>query len=645
MVSHLNKVMVLTFSSVKTFLRKSLALFVFLQTPMKKFKSIVFFGILLIINSMVIGQEVIFPLNVNQALINQPKKKSTLQRLAVFDDTLSLPFEDDFSRPGIYPFDSLWLDSGVYINNNYSERPFTIGIATFDGLNQYGKPYQPGSTQDLIADVLTSRPINLIVPPGDTTVWLSYFYQPQGLGDVPESGDSLILQFKDTGGVWNTVWKVDGRPDTVFQRVNIRITDNIYLFKGFQFRFYNIATVNGNRDHWNLDYLTLKKNTIGNAAIVDNAMVRPQISLLSEFTAMPYSHYKSLGIAAMKTIVEDTIYNIDYGQTSYTPAVEILQNGATIFTGSTFTSTLVSNVYLPFSIPLNNFSFPVQNTDSADFKFKSYFSQAGVQTNPINDTSYLDQHFYNYYSYDDGSAEVGYGLTGNVDVSIAYKFNVKIADTLRGVQIYFNPTGENVTNKLFQLTVWSNIDLGLNQSVELYRMINQKPDTILGLNGFRTYLFDRTLIVGPGNIWVGINQNEPQSLYGVGLDRNTDSRNKMYYHFDGNWYQSGIRGSWMIRPVFGKKIPLVSVEEYENTITKFLIRPNPAHNTFRLEFENSKGRNYRYQIFNSPGALIQEENIKASKDIDISNLSAGVYIVRLMNAEDRSAAVEKLIVQ
>lgn len=612
---------------------------------MKKSKSIIFFGLLFIITIISDGQELIFPLNINQALIDQSKAFSNLHRLSVFDDTISTPFEDDFSRPGIYPYDSLWLDSNVYINNNYSERPFTIGVATFDGLNQYGKPYLPGSTQDSIGDVLTSRPIDLTAPPEDTSVWLSFFYQPQGLGDIPESGDSLILQFKDTGGVWNTVWKVDGRNDTAFQRINIRITDDVYLFKGFQFRFYNIATVNGNRDHWNLDYLTLKKNTISDAPIVDNAMVRPQISLLSEYTSMPYSHYKSTGLSAMKTIIEDTIYNIDYGNTSYTAAMEILQNGFSIFNGTAIQSTPIPQVYLPFSIPLNNFSFPIQSTDSADFLFKSYFSKPGIETNSYNDTSYLNQRFYNYYSYDDGSAEVSYGLAGNVNVSMAYKFDVKMTDTLRGVQIYFNPTGENVTNKLFQLTVWSDIDLGLNQSIELYRMINQKPDTILGINGFRTYLFDTTIIVNPGNIWVGFIQNEPQTLYGVGFDRNTDSRNKMYYHFDGNWYQSSIKGSWMIRPVFGKNSPFISVEKYNSISTKLFIHPNPAHNTFRIELENRNNKNYQYQIFNSLGTLIQEEKIKSSINIDISGLSAGVYIVRLLDIENRTSSVEKLFVQ
>ena len=360
--------------------------------------------ILVILNSGLVifplsAQEQLFPLSINNVLATQQNSSSGIMRLSAINDTLILPFIDDFSRPGNYPYEGLWLDSNVYINNNYTKRPVTIGIATFDGLNQNGQPYHPSSTVDSIADVLTSRPINLIVPSGDTSVWISFFYQPQGLGDVPETGDSLILQFKDTSNTWTTIWSVKGQADTAFQRVNIRITNAVYLFNGFQFRFYNIATVNGNRDHWNLDYVTLLKNTIANAPILDNALIRPQSSLLTEYSAMPYPHYKSLSsqLAAMKTSIEDTIYNIDYGQTSYTTAADISQNGTTLFSGSNFASTLTSQVYIPFSIPMNSFAFPVQNQDTADFLVRSYFSQNGVETNSFNDTSYYTQHFHNIY--------------------------------------------------------------------------------------------------------------------------------------------------------------------------------------------------------------------------------------------------------
>lgn len=607
--------------------------------------------ILVILNSGLVifplsAQEQLFPLSINNVLATQQNSSSGIMRLSAINDTLILPFIDDFSRPGNYPYEGLWLDSNVYINNNYTKRPVTIGIATFDGLNQNGQPYHPSSTVDSIADVLTSRPINLIVPSGDTSVWISFFYQPQGLGDVPETGDSLILQFKDTSNTWTTIWSVKGQADTAFQRVNIRITNPVYLFNGFQFRFYNIATVNGNRDHWNLDYVTLLKNTIANAPILDNALIRPQSSLLTEYSAMPYPHYKSLSsqLAAMKTSIEDTIYNIDYGQTSYTTAADISQNGTTLFSGSNFASTLTSQVYIPFSIPMNSFAFPVQNQDTADFLVRSYFSQNGVETNSFNDTSYYTQHFHNYYAYDDGSAEVAYGLTGSQDVSLAVRFDVKMLDTLRGVQIYFNPTGVNITNKLFQLTAWSNIDIATNQSTELFREINQKPDSFDGINAFKTFLFTNTIVVNPGPVWVGFIQNEPQTLYGVGFDRNTDSHDKVAVRLAGSWLPSGVYGSLMIRPLFGKRISGVSVEETAALRPEFSVSPNPANGKFHLAFNNPAQKKFHLQLFDCLGSIISEEKITGSGDFDISGFSAGIYMVRLSDETAKTFSVRKLVI-
>ena len=117
----------------------------------------------------------------------------------------------------------------------------------------------------------------------------------------------------------------------------------------------------------------------------------------------------------------------------------------------------------------------------------------------------------------------------------------------------------------------------------------------------------------------------------------------MFYHLDGHWNQTSVHGSWLMRPIFGKKVSLIGVDEIVNNATRFIVRPNPAKNTFRLEFENSTNKNFRYQIFNTLGALVLEENINSSKDIDISKLEAGIFFVRLLNLKDHSMSVQKLI--
>ncbi len=595
------------------------------------------------------AQETMIPLGVNPILMNAAKMERlnpAIARTAAVNDTLILPFIDDFSKPGIYPDSNLWLDKNVFINTNYGDLPVTIGVATFDGLNQNGTPHFPTYVIDTVADVLTSKPIDLGAVAGDTSVWMSFFYQPQGLGDVPETADSLVLQFKDTAGIWSNVWALQGKPDTSFKRANIHLLDAKYFFRGFQFRFYNIATVNGNRDHWNIDYVILKRFAAPNDSILDNALIYPQTSLLTEFTAMPYSHYKSLGIqipAAVKTSLNDTIHDINYGGTSYSPQIDISQNGASIFNGNTGTiSSASSNSYVPYAIPLGGFTFPVQATDSADFLVKSYFTNTGAPSNRDNDTSYFTQHFHNYYAYDDGTAEVAYGLTGNTDLALAYKFDVKMRDTLVGMQIYFNPVGVDVTNKLFSLTVWSSIDVTGNSAVKLYSRIDQKPGVNDSINGFKSYTFDTLLIVNAGSIYVGINQSEPATQYGVGLDRNTDSRGKMFYHLDGYWRQSSIKGSWMMRPIFGKKIMVIGVDELTTNNFDFEVFPNPAKNylTVRLPFQKT----VQMQVLDLVGKVLIDKKIEGENTISTENLTSGMYLLRIISPNNFSS-VKKFIIE
>lgn len=589
------------------------------------------------------------PLGVNPILMNAAKMERlnpAIARTAAVNDTLILPFIDDFSKPGIYPDSNLWLDKNVFINTNYGDLPVTIGVATFDGLNQNGTPHFPTYVIDTVADVLTSKPIDLGAVAGDTSVWMSFFYQPQGLGDVPETADSLVLQFKDTAGIWSNVWALQGKPDTSFKRANIHLLDAKYFFRGFQFRFYNIATVNGNRDHWNIDYVILKRFAAPNDSILDNALIYPQTSLLTEFTAMPYSHYKSLGIqipAAVKTSLNDTIHDINYGGTSYSPQIDISQNGASIFNGNTGTiSSASSNSYVPYAIPLGGFTFPVQASDSADFLVKSYFTNTGAPSNRDNDTSYFTQHFHNYYAYDDGTAEVAYGLTGNTDLALAYKFDVKMRDTLVGMQIYFNPVGVDVTNKLFSLTVWSSIDVTGNSAVKLYSRIDQKPGVNDSINGFKSYTFDTLLIVNAGTIYVGINQSEPATQYGVGLDRNTDSRGKMFYHLDGYWRQSSIKGSWMMRPIFGKKIMVIGVDELTTNNFDFEVFPNPAKNylTVRLPFQKT----VQMQVLDLVGKVLIDKKIEGENTFSTENLTSGMYLLRIISPNNFSS-VKKFIIE
>jgi hypothetical protein len=189
----------------------------------------------------------------------------------------------------IYPASKWWSDNYVFINNTYSDKQVTIGMATMDALDNSGKLYETASIDGFEADHLTTRPLNLSFAASEN-IWLSFYYQPGGLGDAPASQDSLILQFYAPGeDKWHSVWK---GVDTLRRKFNpaiIRIEDPRYLKKGFKFRFVNWASLSGfddpsmigNCDQWNIDYVYLDRNrNSADTSLPDVAFRTPLRSIL-----------------------------------------------------------------------------------------------------------------------------------------------------------------------------------------------------------------------------------------------------------------------------------------------------------------------------------------------------------------------------
>ena len=117
-----------------------------------------------------------------------------------------------FASPTADDVDKLWIDQDVFINDNYAINPWTIGVATFDGLDEIGYPHDwtvSGATG--WADDLTSKPIDLSTYSVGDSVYMSFFYQAGGVSLTPESDDSLVLEFIFTfyllhGNLWGNKW-------------------------------------------------------------------------------------------------------------------------------------------------------------------------------------------------------------------------------------------------------------------------------------------------------------------------------------------------------------------------------------------------------------------------------------------------------
>ncbi|NNF01160.1 MAG: T9SS type A sorting domain-containing protein, partial [Bacteroidia bacterium] len=514
--------------------------------------------------------------------------------------------------------------------------PPSIGVASFDGLDQFGNPYDNSALNTYGgADTLTSCPINLFANSSGTpyslsdSLFLSFYVQRKGIGDAPEGGDSLKVEFYNpSDSVWKEQWSLQGGTDTIFQRIRVRVSDAKYLKKGFRFRFVNLANLTGQLDHWHLDYVRLKTNiTLAIDTVLDDiAFTLPAVSLIKRYTSMPYSHYKALvpnQQNAMRNTLKLRVRNNSYQKRPINSTNDRVYDptGAAVFTNSQSSNDIAGNSDSTYFVTLTPFAYSPNFGDSAVFEVEHYIGLP-ADANKHNDTIRFRQEFYNYFAYDDGSAEAGYSINASGG-KIAYGFTLLKPDTLRAVQIHFSQLNDDVSNKLFKLAVWKDIGL-VGQEELIYEKINQKPVYVDSINGFATYGIPDTILTVSGNIFVGFIQNTADFL-NVGLDRNRINNNVMFYNTNGTWFQSQVEGSWMIRPVFGDSI--VFTGSGKDLVKKRgKIYPNPANSEFTFESpENIKWVTLR--IFDMTGKLFKNSRVINESTINISDLKQGFYLV------------------
>ena len=548
---------------------------------------------------------------------------------------LDLPFFDDFSKHSLpsentAENDLRWQDRSAFINNTLGVSPFTIGVATLDGLNDVGYPYE--FDEETVApapcDTLTSLSIDLSTYDAEDNVYLLFHYQNGGLGNAAEASDSLVLEFFTpfNNGVWTQVWSAHGGAimnyfDTVFVAVN----EAQYFVPNFKFRFRNFGTPTGAIDQWHLDYIFLNNGLDPNNAIYDEvAFQYPSNTLLNfGYTAMPWTHF----LADPSTFMADTW---SYAQRNSGGDANIATTWTATLDGTNIHTSVAninptSNGYSEFTrvVGLEDFVFADDgNVECASFEVCAQFSQTDAQLS--NDTMCFMQHFKNYYAYDDGSAERAYSLdyTG---AQLAMKFDAQIEDSLLGVFIYWLPFEEDASDQSFFLRVWDNdgnapgAELGEN-----FTFHYPSYDSIAH-NGFLYYALDEpTPVSGPFFVgWIQQNAGE----YSIGNDKNTDQNvGRLFYKFPGDeWTSSIISGSLMIRPVFRSgKIDWSSVNEVE--APRLSVFPNPAADRIQIQLPKEHEQ-YVLRIYDIAGReVMAPQNVQGAQiEMDCTQLPAGVY--------------------
>ena len=575
---------------------------------------------------------------------------------------LTLPFKDDFSKEGVYPDSSKWVDKAVFINRTYPIAPISIGVATFDGIDSTGYPYNfaAGTNSSAIADYLSSQPINLGAPvtPGDS-LYFSFYYQSTGRGNSPETKDSLVLEFKrcyfdvttqTTICNWDWIWARKGyipaNKDSNFHYVLIPIKDPAYFTNDFQFRFKNYATLSGNVDHWHVDYVYLdaQRNYL-DTVLNDVAFVYEPKSILKRYQSMPWEQFKQ---ADCKDSISTLIRNNGnlVANTTYNYTVD----SAGILVNS-FSSTGASDNVNPYATSGYYRNIPLRDTlvslsDTTVFTYTSYI-KTNVNDYKFNDTVRYYQEFYNYYAYDDGTAEAGYILNSQTaNAKFAMRFTLNVKDTLRAMQLFFNPIITNASTYTFRMAVWS--DNGGVPGTLMYKDSVMYPDySKTGYNQFQTYrLSNPGYILAAGTYHFGFIEIMAAETLNIGFDLNTNAAAYTMTNTSGTWQQQNTnpKGTVMFRPVFGKALKsLVGVQSVHAPQLDFDIFPNPATDKLNINFNDEmKSGNIQLSLTDTYGKLVWSESNFTSSSIDVSQFAAGLYFIRV--ADKNSESIVKRIV-
>jgi hypothetical protein len=545
-------------------------------------------------------------------------------------DTLTIIKEDN----------SLWIDNDAFINDNFPVNPVTVGVATLDGLNSHGQPYDfDDPLSHGIADYLTSKPLKLDYKASDS-IYLSFYYEPQGNGNYPEEEDSLVLEFLSYDRQWHYVWSKEGFDSIVFQQVLIPILDSIYLHDGFQFIFKNYATLSGALDHWHIDYVHLDSaRTKNDTDITDVTFIEGAPSMLSEFEAMPWEHFLADSSMKDSTFILAGNYTADIKNTNY--SFQIYEDEVNIYNYAGYSSNFDPQSTFDFFGVTDTFMFYSANTDSALFEIRHVLKTDANDLIKLNDTVRHIQKFYNYYAYDDGTAEVAYGLNTQYAL-LAYQFHNKQKDTLRGVQMYFAPVMDDVSEKELMLTIWKDNN-GLPGDAFYQQQTTLNPVYLEFRNNFYYYLLDTLLVIDTGKFYVGWEQLS-EDMLNIGFDRNADTHEKIYYNLLGVWKQSVQNGSLMMRPMFGDTVTVTSssIKEMKKEASDKIFRfyPNPANDLVKII---PLSDDYHLQLFDVSGKLIKTY-AESPTQISTASIQKGMYFLQFVDNNSHQIQLQKLII-
>ena len=471
-------------------------------------------------------------------------------------------------------------------------------------------------------------------------------------GSIAIPCDSIFETVADT--TWFHIWSVPGQTleqfmidndGQYFKQVMIPITDPRYFRSDFYFRFYNYASIvsslqpsgRGNEDNWNIDlvYLNINRRK-GDGSIPMLAFSGKAPSFLKRYQAMPYSQYKVINTAAISESFYLDIANLD----SQEHTINYYYTVDQVDGNQHYKRELEAKVIAPYQqigfFPCNPeaespacpyvgqaFSIdPMRDTTSYMIRHYIYDS---TSMPPMVDSLIYRQGFYNYFAYDDGTPELGYGIEP-ANGSFAVKFELTNPDKICGVQMLFNHTLNDANDKYFDIVIWK--EQNGHPGEEVYRMKNQRPRWEEQPYKFSYYEFDKKTDMA-GIFYMGLVQ-QSSGIINIGFDSSNDNSQYTFYNVTGSWMGSQYPGSIMLRPVVGESYYIGVKENEDNAVSLY---PNPASSILNIKgIEASEISNI--SLYDIMGRKLFQDAM--TNQIAIGDFGNGLYFIQITTLEGQN---------
>lgn len=578
--------------------------------------------------------------------------------------TLPLPFFDNFlpSRSG--PLDAAqhlpdtnrWFsNSGVQVNRSGAVNSPDFGTLIFDGAAADGRGWflSPIAVTEG-ADTLTSHYFDLTGRSPEDSLRFSFWYQGGGRMERPDSTDSLFLEFRDTSGSFQKVWRTSSVDTAKFLYAAVWVEDSAFFHRNFQFRLRNVATRNGPFDQWFVDHVWFADKRSQNDTLpADRSVAAIERGLLWPYTALP------------RRVLNGLVYNSEISvrlrsansQRDSTRLHVMLSDPAG---GVGLIDVRRTQTGLP---PLADTTLAIYFDDSTRWTYAgnstirhtAYLDSSARDFIRSNDTLRVDYRADTLFALDDGEAESWYGVT-NPNAPFAQRYFCAGAERLQAVWLAFTPRETLYDTALtFNLGVWSyRVDtirktgFFLRDSIFLDTVItpiylSPIEDTVRygpAPNTFYRYAFDPQAVTDgltevQGDFLVGMIQKQAIPI-GVGYDRNANNSGRIVFQVRPQvWSATAGDGTLMVRPEVTNAYPRKQPPSAGGkTAAELTVFPNPLQGSFlTLRAEGTEELlSPRWRLLDLTGRTLASggaDRWAMPYTLELTRPQAGAYLLRI----------------